>query len=299
MVGIGGQGAEVASRLLSEMDMDVLVLDTDRRALEDIPEENSLLVGEQVVKGEGTGGNLNTAKACFKLSMEGIAPKVLGRPLVVTVASASGSTGAAGSVEVVQFLSKVGLPTFSVLVHGGQLPNDKGPDHMTEVLLDGPLRPGSLVSINDMGKDELAHILRNLLKGSMEKNEFPVPVSAWGLLRESKGPFRLVHIADLSSRPDISFEPPGILVLKMPKGQTVEGSRELINGMVSEPDGMGVGIMLSETAEKVSLFAVVPQRSEPHHEPGPRMDPERTMDAIGSELGSEMGIVREHDQEIH
>ncbi|MEA3559253.1 MAG: hypothetical protein U9R75_08380 [Candidatus Thermoplasmatota archaeon] len=292
LIGIGGVGVEIASRVASGSGVEVLALDTDRRGLDGMVDGNRYLVGGQIVNGEGAGGNLNTAKACFKLSMDAIAPMILGRPLVVTVSSSNGSTGIAGSVEMVQFLSRVGLPTFSVLIDDRRVDhNGQGPGAMAEVLLIGPLAPASSVKVGKEGMDveELSSFLRNICLGSFEGNEFPVPPSAWGSMKENGGSFELVQFDDVERGGNIRFGSPGIVVIRVPRRITVQRSRELIEGLLTEPEGMGLGILMSDTVDKVSVYAVVPRTQSPPPMPEQPRTHTAIQDLLGSDLEQDIG----------
>ncbi len=147
VVFIGGDSCILGA----SMDMgrySVIFLDTDIRTSERVPESSFELVAEDVVKGEGTGGNLNLARVCFKKEMETIAPHILGRSLVILISTMEGATSVAGAVEINTLLMRVGLPSLVVLIgkNGSREPSERALN-LSSLLLKGPLRPGVTVNI--------------------------------------------------------------------------------------------------------------------------------------------------------
>lgn len=286
MIGIGGFGIEMVSRI-EPADVDILLLDTDIRTLRDKQSAKAILVGKNVVNGEGTGDNLNTAKACFKVSMEEIAQYILSRPLVMTIASANGSTGVAGSVEIVQFLSRIGLSTFSFLIFDPGVPgNTSGKQHMMKMLVTGPLRPASGITVleGNFDPDKIIDSALNVCRCASEGIDYQVPSSSWNYLREMEGPYEVMFHPSIDDIGKGYFGPPGILFFRMPRNKTMEELRGLISDLVLTTEGIGIGIMIDDDADEISLYSIQKARQSHFSAPDSSMDPGSLKEMIGSEL---------------
>ena len=173
LVVIGSRSARMVHGSEMAKGSDLLVLDTDSRTERSFPDLNVVTVGSRIVKGEGSGGNMNLARACFRIDMERIAPMILGRPLVMVIAATDGATGIAGAVELSSLLVKVGLPSFTFLLHE-EGPQGSGVDplRIASMLLDGPLRPGCILmsgSVPGSSPEDpfgLGNVIPHLLRAS-------------------------------------------------------------------------------------------------------------------------------------
>lgn len=257
IVGIGGVGAGYASLLTGREVVEVLCLDTDRRSVSAVQEGSFLLIGEKLLNGEGSGGNLNAAKAAFKMGMEETAPRFLGRPLVMTIASGSGSTGIAGSVEVGQLLSGIGLPCFSILLSGGGM-NGPGPVPLAAILLQGPLRPGALLRSVPGREQELMLGLSMILEASHPGGPFPIPSTAWNLLRERKGHYEIMELDLQGAGAYQELQRPSIIAMSVDHRLSVEEMRAMIRRRFGDPEGLAIGMALKEGNEGARGCAVVP-----------------------------------------
>ncbi|MFW3147112.1 MAG: hypothetical protein ACMUIE_09915 [Thermoplasmatota archaeon] len=257
VVGIGGVGTGYASHLAGRRMIDALCLDTDRRPISGLPPPFSLLIGEKLLKGEGSGGNLNAAKAAFKLGMEALAPRLLGRPLVITVASGNGATGISGSVEISQLLSRVGLPCFSLLISGG-LTDGSGPVPMAAMLLEGPIAPGALVRVLPGKEQELGMNISTILEASYPGGPFPIPSTAWNLLRDRKGRYDFLELDFQGARSYLDIQRPSIIAMSVDHRLSVEEMRSMIIRRFGDPEGLAIGMALKEGTEGAAGCAVVP-----------------------------------------
>lgn len=233
--------------------MDVLLVDTDIRALEEDP-EISMLIGEGIVNGEGTGGNLNLARACFRKDMEELGKRILGRPLVLMVADCQGATSIAGCVEMNSLLTKVGLPSLVIMIasDGSRKPSLKT-RHMMDLLIDGPLRPGIKVQLND---DENPHLslteeglIRSIFlisRASSRDADIQLPGVVWNLMRKNGGPFSLQHRSIERGKQDdrqLNASPPSVIVLNVDPGTTAEEIKNFTNTSFGTGEDLHLGLL--------------------------------------------------------
>ncbi|MGA1866595.1 MAG: hypothetical protein ACMUFK_03920, partial [Thermoplasmatota archaeon] len=262
LVVLGGRTARSIRNIDMGADVEVLVMDTDARTERNFPQMNVVTIGSRIVQGEGSGGNMNLARACFRLDMDRIAPLVLGRPLVVLLASTEGATGIAGAVEVSSLLTTVGMSCFSFLLHED---NVKGagvdPLRIASTLLDGPLRPGCIIvgGQSPCSSPEepfgLRPVLPLILQSASNSRGLPAPQSTWAVLREDGGPFSvgLLSIPSNPSRTDIS--PPALVSLRVPEGMTNMEVRSRLGSAFPDPEGIHFAIITSgETKEMEGAF---------------------------------------------
>ncbi len=95
LVGVGGAGANAVSRLRDEVSTDIecSAINCDAQALSRCPLEQKLLIGEQVVRGLGAGGDPEVGQRVAEASMSDLAKWVTGADVVVLVAGLGGGTG--------------------------------------------------------------------------------------------------------------------------------------------------------------------------------------------------------------
>ncbi len=278
IIGLGGKGAQLASEMENFPEIDTLILDTDSRTEKRFPHSHVFTVGNRLVNGEGTGGNMNLARACYKMDMESIAPLVLGRPVVFLISSMDGSTGLAGSVEIGMLLIKVGMPAFTILLHEqGTTRGGFDPMHMASVLLDGPLRPGCIVKVGSGSEryDDLAAKLHLILKGCDIGVEFHITPGTWLDMRNDGGPFSLEMMELGQPFQKISIDPPGALSLSIPDTMTTTDVRSMIGSILGDTTGIGLAMSVNDTASPIKC-AMISRSSEPlPPAEGPPPDPEQ------------------------
>jgi hypothetical protein len=291
LVGIGGKAASILSSISLNDDLDMLILDTDQRTENRFEDLQTVIVGKNVVNGEGSGGNMNLARACFKMDMEHIAPMILGRPLVMVVLSTDGATGIAGAVEVCSLLIKVGMPSFSILLHEeSNLTGGIDPLHMASMLLDGPLRPGCIVlkgmAAGSSVKDPfgIASTLPLLLSGAGSGPDFPLTSVSWNLLREDGGPFEMGAIEDLSVSGRIEVGAPSIVSLKVPLGLTTDEVRSVVDASFGHIEGLHLALQASPGIELIHGAYITKASKRPPSPSGPPPDPEMLKDLLGGDL---------------
>jgi hypothetical protein len=249
LVAIGGEAADIISGLDLGPDTERLVIDTDHRTATRYSDLSPLIIGKRVVNGEGSGGNMNLARACFKMDMEEIAPIVLGRPLVMMLSSTEGATGIAGAVEISSLLVKVGMPAFSFLLHDpGPKRGGMDPLHIASMLLDGPLRPGCILmkgsSNISNSKDPygLTGTIPYFLEVVKGVQGFVLPPTCWAMLRDDGGPFEMGPIEIDDVLHGIEIKAPAVIALHVPEVWTTERVRSTLDPLFGQIEGMHLGI---------------------------------------------------------
>ncbi|MBN1539259.1 MAG: hypothetical protein JW939_03875 [Candidatus Thermoplasmatota archaeon] len=288
LVVLGGRTARSIRDIDMGTDVEVLVLDTDSRTERNFPRMNVVTVGSRIVHGEGSGGNMNLARACFRLDMDRIAPLVLGRPLVVLLTSTEGATGMAGAVEVSSLLIKVGMSCFSFLLHQDSR-NGSGLDplRIASILLDGPLRPGCIIvggqSTCSTPEDPfgLRSVLPPILQSASNSRGLPAPQSAWAALREDGGPFSVGTLSIPSDPTRTDIFPPALVSLRVPEGMTNIEVRSRLASAFPDPEGIHFALITSGgTGEMEGAFI-----SKSLQKTGPQeretMDPGTLKDLLG------------------
>jgi hypothetical protein len=270
---IGGQSCEFASRI-DLSGFEVLYADTDIRTRDRVVPDSFILVGEDIVKGEGSGSNLNLARACFKKDMEEIASKILGRPLVLIISYMEGATSTAGAVEINSLLMKVGLP--SIVLQLGRIglsePSERALN-LSHLLLGGPLRPGAVIDVSwdgdhdsrrgkTMTPFELEKSIKHILKADGDSASIKVPSIAWNILRESGTPFLLnFRSLDRGSERviDQGVATPSINILEVDGSTTTHDINEFITGFAGNAEGVNMGIIEGDPPEgKWLLTSIIP-----------------------------------------
>ncbi len=258
----------------------VLFLDTDIRTSDRVPECSFELVAEDVVKGEGAGGNLNLARVCFKKEMERIAPHILGRSLVVLVSTMEGATSVAGAVEINTLLMRVGLPSLVVLIgkNGPRDPSERALN-LSGLLLKGPLRPGITVNLDTGDQIEghngkymtvkgLEDSLKNLFRGIEEPSSIRVSPLAWNILREDGGPFLIGSWLIDKGRPSqddpISKRYPSISILEVDRESTTSEINDFISKHLGDKEDIHMGILEGNPPEgKWRITSIFPSGENP------------------------------------
>ncbi|MCU0798543.1 MAG: hypothetical protein MUC62_02580 [Candidatus Thermoplasmatota archaeon] len=285
LICIGGLGVEIASRLVGVPSSDLLILDTDRRSKERIETDNVRIVGGDLVGGEGCGGNLNMARACFRKEMEDIATVFLSRSPVILLSSSGGATGLAGSAEIGGLLIRTDRPSFSVLMRGSMEQSITDTTHITKVMLDGPLRPGCLVSLGsgDEGhdtsevvwtEDKLISFLGALLAVFSGDAPLPMDISALQALRKEGGVHYVQHFIadDLDKVPPLHPIRAGtvLVLIGVGRGTTVERMRKLTAALMGGRADTHIGFYPVEDAvSSVRGFIIRKEEGNPSEQAEP------------------------------
>ncbi len=290
LLAIGRGGAHAASNFPLSDSYQIVILDTDSRTRERYPRLQVIEVGVKLVKGEGAGGNMNLARACFKVDMEDIAPVVVGRPLVIIMSSCSGATGVAGSVEISQLLSKVGMPFFNILLHSpGQKMGGLDPLHLASILLDGPLRPGMIVKGMENADDPndpfgINRPVSMLLRVSGRSDPFHIPPKPWADMREDGGPFELGLLELVEPYTRMVVAPPAVISLEVPQRMPTEDVKAMVEVTFGNEEGVSLGMTTDMDIENVQCAFISRSASQPPSPQGTPPGPEALKDILDTSL---------------
>ncbi|MGA1848749.1 MAG: hypothetical protein ACMUHB_05345 [Thermoplasmatota archaeon] len=290
LLAIGRGGAHAASNLPSSDSFQVVILDTDSRTRERYPGMQVIDVGGKLVRGEGAGGNMNLARACFKVDMENIAPVVIGRPLVMIMSSCSGATGIAGSVEISQLLAKVGMPFFNILLHSpGQKMGGLDPLHLASILLDGPLRPGMIVTGREDADDTNDPFGMNrpvslLLSVSGRSDPFHIPPKPWADMREDGGPFELGFLELVEPYTRMVVTPPAVVSLQVPQKMPTGDVKAMVETTFGSYERVSLGMTTDMDIENVQCAFISRSASQLPSPQGNPPDPESLKDILDTSL---------------
>ena len=110
IVGVGGAGSNAIDRL--KMDnlerLQLAVINTDQQALSSSPVQDKVLIGGQVTRGLGTGGEPELGRQAAEADREKIAAVVKGCDLVFLLAGLGGGTGGGAAPIVADVATKEG-----------------------------------------------------------------------------------------------------------------------------------------------------------------------------------------------
>lgn len=285
---VGGRSARIVSNIDLGKGIDVLVLDTDSRTERNFSNMNVLTVGSRIVHGEGSGGNMNLARACFRMDMEQIAPRVLGRPLVVFLTVTDGATGMAGAVEMSSLLVKVGMASFSFLLHEEGIPGGRlDPLRIASILLDGPLKPGCiLTAMNAPGSSPedpfgLQMVLPYILRSALGGEGYAAPQSVWQVFREDGGPFEVGPLNIPDTPQQMKFSPPALVSLSVPEGMTNQEVRSRLGSAFGQMEGVHLALIPSRDGKELEGAFISRSSQKQGPQEGPPIDPETLKDLVG------------------
>jgi hypothetical protein len=299
LIAIGGEAADVVSSIDIGTGNEMLVIDTDSRTAKRHPQLSTMIVGFKMVKGEGAGGNMNLARACFKMDMKDIAPRILGRPLVMIISSTEGSTGIAGAVEISSLLIKLGMPAFSFLLHD-RSKKSSGVDslHIASMLLDGPLRPGCIL-IKDSGERSMSHdpfglspTIPYFLSSTKRAQGFLLSPTCWSLLRDDGGPFEIGPIEMDEEVRKMNFMVPAVVSLNVPEDWSTETVRNVLESAFGQKEGLHLGLTPVSGIDHICGAYIARSTQKVPAPQGPPPDPETLKDLLGGPLDIEIGPSR-------
>jgi len=295
LLGIGGGGARAVSFFPGSDGYQIMALDTDSRTEERYPDLRLITVGSRLVRGEGTGGNMNLARACFRVDLEEIAPIIIGRPLVMMVSSCSGSTGLAGSVELSQLLSKVGMPFFNILLHGPeQVKGGMDPLQLASILLDGPLRPGIIMEEKTEGSGQrdpfgINEPVDMILRASKRSGPFHIPSGAWEGLREDGGPFEIGTMELPSPCSELAMKAPAVVSMMVPESMSTEEVKRIVSMAFGRGEEVSIGMLWEPSIRTVRFAFISRSASSPPSQQGPPPDPEALRALLDNSLETGLG----------
>ncbi len=271
VLGLGGAGCDLVASLKCS-GYEALLVDTDMRTARRHPGSEVILVGKELVSGEGCGGNMNLGKACFKTNMEPILSRIVKHRPILTVSYPSGGTGTPGAVEISTMLDRFKIPHFNFLVvRRGPSTGGMDPFGMGEFLLKGPLGPGSLVSVDTaigpptIEDESILTRAVNLLASSSSSTAHSVlPISSWGELAGSEAPIRsyLLEFApsDAIGVPLPIFDPqqPVTLSLSVPEEISNDELLEVVGRILPPQAKRAVGVTLSPPGMPITVTILHP-----------------------------------------
>ena len=107
VIGIGGAGTNAVNRMMDEHidNVEFYVLNTDKQALATSKAPHRVVIGEEITKGLGAGGDPAKGKAAAEASKEKIREIVKGANMVFIAAGMGGGTGT-GAAPIVAQIAK-------------------------------------------------------------------------------------------------------------------------------------------------------------------------------------------------
>jgi hypothetical protein len=268
VIGIGGVGCSLASDI-DPSGFDVVCIDTDIRTRQRI--KNTLIIGEDMVQGEGCGGNMTLGKAVFRRSLDLLRVIISEHSPVFTISSMGGGTGIPGVVELNQVLRTSVIPCFNIVVVE-EIGNDAGlhARALANIFLAGPLCPGSLIPLRSGEEEglkgstlstgsELNRAVSLIASASSQAANVVVPGAVWHIFAREMRPFSIsiLDLLSIDSLPESgpssgSGEGQTLMIVEMPVNlsntdteKIMEslgaGSRDTHLGLTENP-GRGGGI---------------------------------------------------------
>lgn len=118
VIGVGGCGCNAINRMYREItdDIKLISIDTDERRLEENSANEKILIGEQLLHGNGSGGDELKVKESFIHAEGRIREQLAGVHMVFITGSLSGGTGKIGLVEVGRLAKGLGILTLAFAI---------------------------------------------------------------------------------------------------------------------------------------------------------------------------------------
>lgn len=113
VIGVGGCGCNVISRMYDERNEEIklVAMDTSEQSLENISADYKLLLGESILHGHGSGGNVQKAHEAFQEGREKIKQILKDVDMVFVAGGLGRGTGSVGIVEVGKLAREMGILT--------------------------------------------------------------------------------------------------------------------------------------------------------------------------------------------
>jgi hypothetical protein len=239
VIGLGGVGNSLVSRL-APGPYGKLLLDTDSTFCGK-RDDDFVLIGREMVHGEGCGGKMNIGRAVFRKEREKILSRVIKGGPVFMVCGSGGGTGLPFCVEICRELKKEKIPHLSMIISvGARNASTIQRDTISSLLARGPMKPSLLLSLdhgNDPGQgnnfspESIVRGLEILAGISGSEAVLRLPVEYWNIAAEAD--------------PD--------LVMKIFKVNEIGSlSRSLLSGIDGPPLISAFSISGKVTEEKIS-----------------------------------------------
>ena len=293
VLGLGGAGCDLVASLKCS-GYETLLVDTDRRTERRHPGSEVLIVGKELVSGEGCGGNMNLGKACFKTNMDPILSRIVKHRPILTVSYPGGGTGTPGAVEISTMLDRFKIPHFNFLVcRRGPSTGGMDPFGMGEFLLKGPLGPGSLVSVDTAigpptieDEHRLAEAVHLLASSSSSTAHSILPITSWGELAGSENPIisYLLEFDRSDALPLFDIEQPATLSLSVPEEISNDELMEVVGRILPQQAKRAVGVTLSPPGMPITAAILHPGGGIPQSAPQtPYQPPPDLMEILKSD----------------
>ncbi len=117
-LGVGGCGVNAIGRMFDERNTDIklVAMDTSRKSLELNNADHKILLGENVFKGHGSGGNYDAVAEAVKVEKEKIQQLLSGIDMLFITGGIGKGTGSVGLVEIGKIARQMGILTIGFAV---------------------------------------------------------------------------------------------------------------------------------------------------------------------------------------
>lgn len=117
VIGVGGAGNNAVNRMIDEniQNIDFYVMNTDKQALSTSKAPHRLVLGDEVTKGLGAGGDPSVGKAAAEASSEEIRKIVRGADMVFVAAGMGKGTGTGAAPVIAQIAREEGALTVAIV----------------------------------------------------------------------------------------------------------------------------------------------------------------------------------------
>ena len=118
VIGVGGAGGNIVTLAVKDNfpDIEFININTDSQALRTSIAPSKIELGTYTTRGEGTGGDLDTAKRACEEQKEEIVQALEGAHLVFITAGMGGGTGTGAAPVVSEIAHRLGIMTIAVVV---------------------------------------------------------------------------------------------------------------------------------------------------------------------------------------
>ncbi|MDR3283287.1 MAG: cell division protein FtsZ [Candidatus Methanoplasma sp.] len=118
VIGIGGAGCTVTGRFYDSLcDVDVIAINTDKKALDAVSADRKIYICRSVTKGEGTKGDKALGRKCACAHEEDIADALRGHDVAFIIAGFGGGTGTGAASVVADICNRMNMLTFAVAIN--------------------------------------------------------------------------------------------------------------------------------------------------------------------------------------
>lgn len=118
VVGIGGGGGNAVRHLIDTTALegiDAIAVNTDRQALERLPQGVAMPIGSATTRGLGAGADPEAGRRAAEESQEGLRARLAGADLVFLMAGMGGGTGSGATPAIADLAREMGLLTVAVV----------------------------------------------------------------------------------------------------------------------------------------------------------------------------------------